>query len=107
MKKVYVSGPYTGMVLDNVAHALHWAHGVAIAGAHPIVPHTSFPQAGSDWDEAMRLCKVQLHQCDAVLLIPGWEQSRGAVQEMNWAMEAGMQVFFTLNQLQDWIGEAA
>ena len=102
MKFIYIAGKYTGDILQNVIHGALHAVFVAEIGGHPVLPHTSHPQA-EDWDHAMRLCRPQLLSCGAVYLTPGWRDSAGARQEKVWAEAVGMPVFETLSELKAWV----
>lgn len=110
MKKVYLSGKYSSStqqgILDNISHALHHAVIVAKAGVHPIVPHTSFPGAAT-YGAVMQVCRAQLLDCHAIYLIPGWEDSPGAVQERDWAVSVGMPVLNSIHEVQAWARSAA
>ena len=101
MKKIYCASAYSGNILANIAHVL--THALALTRiAHPIIPHTSHP-AAQDWDEAMKCCQYQLLCCDALLLLPGWDDSRGARQEKEWAEAVGMPVFYHLDEVKVWV----
>jgi hypothetical protein len=61
------------------------------AGHTPIVPH-DFVQKGMTWEESMRACIRVMMSADAVLVLPGWEGSRGALVEVRIARDIGMVV---------------
>ena len=109
MKKIYISGPYSAPtsqgILDNCVHAVHHATMVARGGGYPIIPHTSFP--GADYDTAMAACQRQLVCCDGIYMIPGWENSPGAVTERGWATALGMPVLESLPAVCAWLRSAA
>lgn len=50
------------------------------------------------WHYYMRLCKQQVQRCDSVIFMPGWPESRGAVQEFLWAQELGHTMFAFCDQ---------
>lgn len=110
MKKVYIACAYTADtdegVLANIISALKNAVLVAEAGAHPIIPHTALPGCET-WQDAMNCCKPMLSDCDAIFLAPGWENSRGARQEHDWALEWEMQVFKSVEALRLALAEEA
>lgn len=45
------------------------------------------------WHYYMRLCYKQVQRCDSIIMMPGWPESRGARQELQWALELGHTVF--------------
>lgn len=101
--KIYCAGAYTAPedagILANVIHALRGAVLVAEAGAHPIVPHTALPFCDT-WQDAMNACRDLFTACDGVFMMPGWEHSRGARMEHDWAHEQQMPVFYAVEALR-------
>lgn len=99
MKVVYVAGPFRGPnhweVEQNVRRAeelalLAWREGFAV-----LCPHTNtrfFDGAAEDrvWLEGDL---EMLRRCDAVLMVPGWERSRGATAERAEAIKCEIPVF--------------
>ena len=84
---VYVAGPYRavcpGLVDANIARAREVGRLVASAGAYPFIPHSNtahFDGLAPDsvfLEGTLRL----LAACDAVVLCPGWQASKGTVAE--------------------------
>lgn len=99
MKVVYVAGPYTAPTVweieCNVRRAEEAGLYVVECGAMPIIPHTNTRffhglKTPEFWYEGtLELLK----RSDAILLIPGWESSRGAVNERQWALDNDLEVF--------------
>ena len=108
--KIYLSGPMTGLpeynypAFHKAARALR-AVGYRVvnpAELHPhsrlrrwiaammamlnLTPATTLPT----WDEYMREALRGLLGCEAIVLLPGWEHSRGARCEVSLAAELGM-----------------
>ncbi len=50
-------------------------------------------------DGAIELMK----RCDAVFMIPGWENSSGSIAERQIALDRGMPVFEDYMRLQEWL----
>lgn len=48
--------------------------------------------AGKPWEFYMRLALRQLLECDSVMLLPGWQESRGACIEHSLASVLGMHI---------------
>lgn len=85
--KMYIAGPYSGDVTANVHKA--WLAGREIAqwGYIPVIPHTMTAHmedilTPNDW-YAITLELLKL--CDAIYMLKGWELSRGAVEELDYA----------------------
>ena len=49
-----------------------------------------------------RYSKTWLSKCDALLLTPGWQKSPGSLIEMDYAIELGIPVFTSLEELKKW-----
>jgi len=97
--QVYVAGRYTAPTrtqeVQNIYAALKAACALTKKGWRPIVPHA----AGSHrvtWDEAMDRCLSTIQgmtpERDCLVLLPGWEESRGAVEERELATALGLPV---------------
>lgn len=104
---VYVAGKFTAPdragVKRNIAHAEAVGLEVAKLGLCPLIPHanTSHPnfeavQPYTFWIEATL---EMLRRCDAIVMVPGWEESRGACGEIAEAHRIGMPVFLTIEEL--------
>lgn len=88
MRQAYLAGKYTGTpeeTLANVLRAVEAAPRVIVAGFLPIIPHTMGPHRNQTWEGAMERCRELIRGLepsrDVVVLLPGWEESRGAREE--------------------------
>ena len=52
------------------------------------------------WIACMRICLRELTHCDAIVMLPGYEASRGAAEELRTARMLGMRVHL-LHELLD------
>lgn len=115
---VYIAGPFSNddpaIVVHNcnVANAL--ARRVRDFGLVPFVPHTGLAGGHSSmdgldeqmvslpdltWEQAMVECRELLQRFDAVLMVEGWERSRGATEERELAKACGIPVFDSFAEL--------
>ncbi len=78
-KTVYLSGGITG-VHDYIGAFAEAKRIVAAAGASVIINPAELP-SGWEWEHYMAACLGVLRCADAVVMLPGWRQSRGAVIE--------------------------
>ena len=106
MKIVYIAGPYTGKsykeIDNNIANARKWAVKLAEYEIGFFCPHLNsahFEEHApgvpeSFWKELdIKLLKA----CDAVLVIEGWERSKGAQTEALEATRLELPIFNTLS----------
>jgi hypothetical protein len=108
---VYVAGKFTAPlrheVEKNIAAAEYYGLQLARVCAYPVVPHknTDHPQyevlQGYDFYVAgtLALCRA----CDAILLIPGWEASKGARGEALEMQRLGRPIFYDVDDVKDWV----
>lgn len=110
MKKVvFVSGKFTAGNSwereQNIREAEQVALEIWRLGAAAICPHTNTrhfdgilpAQVFYDGDIAI------LRKCDAVFMVPGWENSIGAQDEHAVAYALGIPVFDNYRRLEDWL----
>lgn len=107
---VYVAGPYRGPNRHAIELNIQSARAVGLLccrkGWSPIIPHANTghldgidPTIGDAfWLEAT---KELLRRCDAVVLVPGWERSQGARDEIIEAQMRGIPVYYAEHQLPD------
>lgn len=98
MKKVYISGPMTGIEDLNRADFTWAAKMVQVFGMQPVNPHDVCDPSW-DWHQCMRADIKALCDCDAILLLPGWEKSNGAQLELHIAHRLGLRVITDLDLL--------
>ena len=103
---LYISGPYTPAngrtVADNIAIARSYAVAAARKGWFPFTPHLNTagfeidcPEIShQEWlDGDLAILRALSQAGVAVLLLPGWEQSKGARLERDWAIRLNLEIF--------------
>jgi hypothetical protein len=94
MRRIYIAGPMTGHEDFNFP-AFHAAAGrFRQAGWHVANPAENF---GGRTDLAretyLRADLTMLARCDAIAMLPGWDESKGAKVEYMLGRELGMEIF--------------
>lgn len=110
-KLVYTAGPYRAkteqQVSWNVERAMWWAEAVWRLGGVAICPHTNTYKMDMaiDPEEFVERDLEIVCRCNAVLALPGWEKSKGALAEIKAAQQAGVPVFTwnEINKLEEFI----
>jgi len=110
MKIVYIAGKLRGATSWAIEQNVRYAEGlgldVARLGAMPLIPHanTRFFQ-GECTDQLWLEGTLELlRRSDAVLMVPGWETSQGALGEKKEADQLGKPVFFSVAEVAKWLG---
>jgi len=108
--RVYISGPYSAdnevQCNENIEQARQAAGAILIRGHYPFCPHTmtaNFERVFPDitWREYIVADCAWLPFCHAILMLPGWECSRGAVIELEEARKLGLRVITSVEELED------
>ncbi len=99
MRLVYIAGPFRGpnawVVAQHVRVAEEYGMLVAECGCMPVIPHANTAHFdGTMTDEFWLAGTIALlRKCDAILMIPGWQNSTGAREEMRVADEIGLPIY--------------
>lgn len=101
MRQAYIAGPYTANTPEgihkNIGAALRLATMAAALGWEVILPHTMGPHREITWEDAMIRCRELVRGLDpardCVVLVPGWDKSRGALEEVDLAEALGIPIF--------------
>lgn len=92
MKRIYISGPMTGLPDLNFPAFHAAAKALREIGYEVVNPAEVNPDAEKAWQECMRDDIRALCDCDAIALMDGWEASKGAHLELHIAHRLGMEV---------------
>lgn len=100
--KIYLAGKITGLSIEEYRAAFKAAaHDVLAAGHLPLCPVEMFPENPIwDWAEYMLAdLRIIWHHADALLMIDGWEDSKGAQLERQAALAVDKPVYYSLNDI--------
>lgn len=92
MKRVYLSGPMTGLPDLNFPAFHAAAATLRAAGFDVVSPAEVNPDHSMPWEQCLRLDIKALCDCDAIALMPGWENSKGAHLELHIAHRIGLTI---------------
>lgn len=95
--RVYISGPMSNMPDLNFPAFNAAAAQLRQRGYDAVNPVDLNPDPGTPWHECMRAGLKALCDCDAICLLPGWENSTGAYLELHVAHRIGLRI----HQLED------
>lgn len=95
--RIYIAGPMTGLPDFNYP-AFNAAAATLRAKGHVVLnpAENPVPDCGT-WAGYMRMALVQLVQCECIVLLPGWADSRGALIERKLAQVLKMDVVHFLD----------
>ncbi|HIT83299.1 MAG TPA: DUF4406 domain-containing protein [Candidatus Avibacteroides faecavium] len=98
--KVYISLPITGHGIEEVEATCIHASGVIQAKGHtPVSPLDISPDPDATYARHMGNDIEALLQCDAVLFMPGWRESKGCRLENAAAEIYDKQIFYSIDRI--------
>ena len=87
--KVYISGPVTGTGTEDYVERFQKAedelYGQGFIPVNPAAVNAMLPEETA-YEEYMKVSLVLLDMCDAIYLLEGWQDSRGANREYGYAL---------------------
>ncbi|MDR3059579.1 MAG: DUF4406 domain-containing protein [Prevotella sp.] len=97
IKTVYISGQITGLELKEAKANFDKAEALLLEkGYNPLNPmKVNPPLSGKCWKEYMLDDITQLFNCEGILLLDNWQDSKGARIEHFIAQEMGMTILTT------------
>jgi nucleoside 2-deoxyribosyltransferase len=108
VRLVYVAGPYRAATEYAVACNVHraaaeaaellYAHGYAVVCPHSMSHGWERHQCYTN-DRTLEHCCEIVRRCDAVLVVGAWLTSSGTLQEIEAALAAGVQVYYSRQDL--------
>src|SRR5271157_4839342 len=109
MLRIYCAGPYNAEniigSLDNMRRGMKVAYEVLKAGMAPFCPWMDFHYSLNGpvtIDEYYEYSLAWLRVSDAVLLVEGWESSKGTLREIGEAERLGIPVLKDFDALLEW-----
>lgn len=109
MKRIYVAGPYSDnnviSVLDNIREGMRISTQILLLGFAPFCPWLDFHfQLMLRNGEMLTVSDYYnyslawLEVSDAMLVISGWEKSKGTAAEIDFAREKGIPIFYSIKE---------
>lgn len=78
MKRIYISGPMSGMPEHNFPAFNAEAARLRALGYDVVNPAELNPEPEKTWHDCLRTDLMELLTCDAIALLAGWQKSAGA-----------------------------
>ena len=93
-KTVYISGPMSGLPYYNIDAFIDAEYALKAAGFVPFNPTwlVSAAQSGWEYKDLMVMDMAALSRCSYIYQLDGWENSKGACAEWEFAKSVGIKV---------------
>jgi len=96
----YISGPVTGIPEGNRPTFLLAQRMLLSAGCHVFNPsHIDWPidplEGEKLWQYFMAFCVAAIPLCDSLLMLPDWQNSKGAKEEHRIAKMLGLVIYYS------------
>ncbi len=92
MKRIYISGPMSGIPQHNLPAFNAEAARLRALGYEVVNPVDINPDPGAAWHDYLRKDLIEMLGCDTLALLPGWEMSDGANLELHVAHRVKMRI---------------
>jgi len=91
-KRVYISGPMTGLTQEEINEKFEAAEEHINGLGYYAVNPAKIAVIPLDYEQYMKIDLKLLAFCDAIHMLPGWERSQGARREMAEALRLGLEI---------------
>lgn len=93
--KIYISGPITGTrgYMEKFKRAEDLLEHKGMTAINPAEINAGLPD-DSTHDEYMAVSMTLLSLCSGIYMLSGWRESKGALEEFNYAVDKGYAIWF-------------
>ena len=100
--KIYIAGPVTGDpdYIEKFNKAEEKLKGEGWTVINPVKVNANLPD-DTTWDQYLHMGYAMLDMCNSIFMLPGFENSKGAVRELEYAQEQGMTIYLD-RLIYDW-----
>jgi len=111
LKLVYVAGPYRAKSLYGIAKNIYrawkvakelWSNNIAVICPHTNTLWLSEPPNNIAPEHFLGGDLLMVRGCDAVLMLPKWSTSKGAIGEREFAWSNNIPIFYDTNEVIAW-----
>jgi len=109
MKRIYVAGPYSADnvmdVLRNIRNGIEASQAVFMEGYAPFCPWLDYHYVLMDFEDALTLedfynySIAWLAVSDGILVLEGWETSKGTLAEIEYAKLYHIPIFYNIDDI--------
>lgn len=90
---IYLSGPISGRQEDDARDHFSFVENLVQTESTTIMNPMDFPKRDS-WEDYMKLGLKGLVGSDCIVMLQGWQKSRGASLERSVAFELGIPIYY-------------
>lgn len=109
LEVIYIAGPYSGedaaAIQRHVDVAQAAGQEILRRGHACLCPHSMTHDwdigTGIEYETFLHTDLELLARCDAVLMLPGWSRSRGAMGEYQEARRLGLKIYLGLEEIRE------
>jgi hypothetical protein len=95
MSKIYISGAITGLPFDEVKEKFAAAEELLTAQGHEVIsPLKNGIPNHAPWEIHVSMDIILMIGCEAIYLLPDWNQSKGATLEKSLAELSGKEIIY-------------
>lgn len=98
MTRTYIAGPMTGLPDLNFPAFHREAAHFRAQGRLVVNPAEINPDPTAGWQTCMRADIRELMTCDEIVMLPGWESSKGATLEHHIAQALELKVVYLVRE---------
>lgn len=102
MNRIYISGGITGVpdAVDHFKKAQEELEKRGYSVINPALLNSIMPKDAT-YEDYMMVCLTLLSLCDSIYMLKGWEQSRGANTEYQYAVDYDYTIIYETEDMEN------